>query len=518
LKRIEELIEELHRLREQARLGGGLERIEQQHKKGKLTAWERIEILVDEGTFIELDEFVQHRATEFGMDKVKYLGDGVVTGIAMVNNRPIALYAQDFTVMGGSVGEMHAMKIAQLYDLAMKLGIPVVGLNDSGGARIQEGVDSLKGYGEIFYRNVMASGVIPQIVSIMGPCAGGAVYSPALADFIVMTRRSFMFITGPKVVKAATGEEVTFEELGGAEIHTSISGVAHFIAEDDKDALMLIRKLLEYLPSNNMEDPPVVKTGDDPDRMDYELDNIVPTDPTEPYDMKEVIERVFDRGTFLEVHKHFAPNVIVGFARLDGMTVGIVANQPKVYAGCLDINSSDKISRFVRFCDAFNIPIITFVDVPGFLPGTAQEHGGVIRHGAKIIYAYSEATVPKITIIVRKAYGGGYIALGSKHLGADVVLAWPTAEIAVMGPEGAVEIIYKKVLAKAENPEELIKKFTMEYRKKFANPYIAASRGYVDKVIVPHETRPLIIRLLKLISSKRVGRPWPPKKHGIMPV
>ena len=511
-------IEELLLLRRKAKEGGGKEKIEKQHAKGKLTAWERIELLVDEDSFIELDDFVQTRCIDFGLDKKRFLGDGVVVGIGRVEGRPIAIYAQDFTVMGGSVGEMHAQKICYLYDLALKMGIPVIGLNDSGGARIQEGVDSLKGYGEIFYRNVLASGVIPQIVAIMGPCAGGAVYSPALADFIIMTSKSFMFITGPKVVKAATGEEVTYEELGGVDVHMRTSGVAHFRARDDKEAISLIKRLLSYLPLNNMEDPPTIEPEDDPYREDTELDNMIPSDPMEPYDMLAVIERIVDKGSFLEVQSEFAPNAIIGFARIGGIVIGVVANQPKVYAGCLDINSADKIARFVRFCDAFNIPIITFVDVPGFLPGTFQEHGGVIRHGAKIIYAYAESTVPKITIIVRKAYGGGYIAMGSKHLGADVVLAWPTAEIAVMGPQGAVEIIFKKELAKAENPEELLRKFVAEYRRKFANPYVAASRGYVDKVILPHETRSMIYRLLHVLKRKRALRPRIPKKHGIMPV
>ncbi|RLF19240.1 MAG: methylmalonyl-CoA carboxyltransferase [Thermoprotei archaeon] len=510
-------IEILRKLREELKKGGGLDRIERQHKQGKLTARERIDLLLDPDSFIEFDEFVLHRATEFGMSERKYLGDGVVTGIGLIDGRPVAVYAQDFTVMGGSVGEMHAMKITKLLDLALELGIPVIGLNDSGGARIQEGVDSLKGYGELFYRNVLASGVIPQIIAIMGPCAGGAVYSPALSDFIIMTKKSFMFITGPKVVKAATGEEVTYEELGGPQVHAYYSGVAHFVAENDEDALNLIRKLLSYLPSNNMEDPPIIKSEDDPERMDYELDDIVPEDPESPYDMYDVIVRILDKDSFLEVHKFFAPNAIVGFGRLDGIPVGIVANQPKVLAGALDVNASDKIARFVLFCDAFNIPVITFVDVPGFLPGTAQEQAGIIRHGAKIIYAYSVSTVPKITVIVRKAYGGGYIAMSSRHLGADFVVAWPTAEIAVMGPQGAVEIIYKREIAKAENPEELVKKFTMEYREKFANPYVAASRGYIDKVIEPHETRPLLIKMLKILLSKRPLKPRVPKKHGVMP-
>jgi len=514
-------IEELRALRERARLGGGPERIASQHKAGKLTAWERLELLLDKGSFIELGRFVKHRATEFGMmDKVAY-GDGVVTGLGEIGGRKVAVYAQDFTFMGGSVGEMHAQKIASLIELAVKLGIPVIGLNDSGGARIQEGVDSLKGYGEIFYRNVLASGVVPQVVAIMGPCAGGAVYSPALADFIVMVRKtSYMFITGPKVVKAATGEDVTFEELGGADVHATKSGVAHFVVNNDQEALNLIKKLLSYLPSNNVEDPPFVDTGDDPYREDEALNSIVPDDPEEPYDVKEIINRIFDRGTFFEVHEHFAPNAVVGFARLGGYVVGVVANQPAFMAGALDINSSDKIARFVEFCDAFNIPIITFEDVPGFLPGTVQEHGGVIRHGAKIIYAYASSTVPKITVILRKAYGGAYIALGSKHLGADAVYAWPTAEIAVMGPEGAVEVIYRNALeiAKPEEREELVRKFAREYREKMATPHFAAGRGYVDDVIMPSETRKVVYQMLSFLMTKRERKPHPPKKRGLPPV
>lgn len=514
-------LEELRRRRAQARLGGGEDRIRRQHAAGKLTAWERIELLVDEGTFVELGRFVTHRATEFGMRERIAYGDGVVTGVGEVDGRKVAIYAQDFTFMGGSVGEMHAMKIARLIELAMKLGIPIIGLNDSGGARIQEGVDSLKGYGEIFYRNVMASGVVPQLVAIMGPCAGGAVYSPALADFIIMVRKiSFMFLTGPKVVKAATGEEVTFEELGGPEVHAAKSGVAHFVANSDEEAIELLKRLLSYLPSNNLEDPPYVDTGDDPEREDEELNSIVPDDPMEPYDVREVITRVFDRGTFLEVQEMFAPNVVVGFARLAGHVVGIVANQPAYMAGALDIDSSDKIARFVTFCDAFNIPIITLVDVPGFLPGTFQEHRGVIRHGAKIVYAYANSTVPKITVILRKAYGGAYIALGSKHLGGDAVFAWPTAEIAVMGPEGAIEIIYKREIARAEpeEREEMIRQFVEEYRRKVANPYVSASRGYVDDVILPSETRKVLARTLAFLLSKREKKPHLPKKHGVPPV
>ncbi len=513
-KKIHELIER----RKKSELAGGEREIERQHKSGRLTVKERLDLLLDEGSLIHIDRFILHRAKEFGMEEKKAYGDGVIAGIGTIEGRRVAVYMQDFTFMGGSVGEMHGAKIARTIDTALKLGIPLVGINDSGGARIQEGVDSLKGYGDIFYRNVMASGVIPQIVAIMGPCAGGAVYSPALADFIVMTKNSFMFITGPKVVKSAIGEDVTFEELGGAKVHAEKSGVAHFIVEDDREAIDLIKRLLSYLPSNNLEDPPFKDLGDDPFREDRELDLIVPDDPLKTYDVKEVIERVVDSGSFLEVHGHFALNAIVGFARLAGHVVGIVANQPNYLAGSLDIDSSDKISRFVRFCDSFNIPIITFVDVPGFLPGIQQEHGGVIRHGAKIIYAYSEATVPKLTVILRKAYGGAYIALGSKHLGADFVYAWPTAEIAVMGPRGAIEIIYKRELAKAENPEELIKTFEEKYRKNIANPYVPAARGYIDEVIIPRETRPILVKTLNYLLSKREGIKRIPKKHGLPPV
>ena len=516
-------IQKLREMREKAKLGGGPEAIEKQHQKGKLTARERIELLLDPNTFVEIDMFVTHRATEFGMEKRKALGDGVVTGFGKVNGRKVFVIAQDFTFMGGSLGEMHAAKIVKTMKMALSVGAPVIFLNDSGGARIQEGVDSLKGYGEIFYMNVMASGVIPQIAAIMGPCAGGAVYSPALMDFIVMVRKtSFMYITGPRVVKAAIGEEVDHFQLGGAEVHATKSGMAHFIAEDDKHAIELIKKLLSYLPSNNMEDPPRIPTGDDPERRDYELDNIVPEDPNKSYDMYEIIKRVVDKDTFFEVHALWAKNAIVGFARLNGYTVGIVANNPAYMAGVLDIDSSDKIARFVRFCDAFNIPIITFVDVPGYLPGTRQEHGGIIRHGAKVLYAYSEATVPKLTVIVRKAYGGAYIAMASRHLGADYVVAWPTAEIAVMGPEGAAEVIFRKELEKAKTPEErqqLLEKLTKEYRNKLANPYVAAARGYIDDVIEPNETRPKLIKALELFMTKREVRVRvPPKKHGNMPV
>ncbi len=498
-------------------VGGGEDRVKKQHESGKLTARERIEKLLDEGSFVEIGGFVESRATEFGMSEKRFLGDGVVTGYGTIDGRLVFVYAQDFTVLGGSLGEMHAAKISYLLDLAMKVGAPVIGLNDSGGARIQEGVDSLKGYGDIFFRNTLASGVIPQITVIMGPCAGGAVYSPALTDFVVMVdKTSYMFITGPQVIKAVTGEEVGFEDLGGATVHNTKSGNAHFIAKNDEEALKLVRILLSYLPSNNMEEPPVYGCEDPPDRMDEELDEMIPYDPKKSYDMKELINRIVDSNSFLEVHAHFAKNIIVGFARMDGRTVGIVANQPKVMAGSLDIDASDKAARFVRFCDAFNIPIVTFVDVPGYLPGVAQEHGGIIRHGAKLLYAYSEATVPKITVIVRKAYGGAYIAMGSKHLGADVVYAYPTAEIAVMGPEGAVRIVFKREIKAAENPKEMERKLVDEYREKFANPYIAAARQYVDEVIYPRETRPRIIAALRMLSNKREERPI--KKHGNIPL
>ncbi|MEM0092770.1 MAG: acyl-CoA carboxylase subunit beta [Thermofilum sp.] len=486
-------------------------------EQGKLTAWERLNLLLDRDSFVPIGRFVLHRATAFGMESRKAYGDGVLAGLGTVDGRKVAVYAQDFTFMGGSVGEMHASKIARVIELSLKMGIPLIGLNESGGARIQEGVDSLKGYGEIFYRNVLASGVVPQIVAILGPCAGGAVYSPALADFIIMTRGSYMYITGPKVVKAAVGEDVTHESLGGAEVHASKSGVAHFVVERDEDAIRLIKRLLSYLPSNNAEDPPFLDTGDDPLREDAQLDSVVPDDPVKPYDVREVISRVFDAGSFLEVHAHFAPSAVVGFARLGGFPVCVVANQPAYMAGSLDIDSSDKISRFVTFCDAFNFPVITFVDVPGFLPGTVQEHGGVIRHGAKIIYAYSDATVPKLTVILRKAYGGAYIAMGSKHLGADYVVAWPSAEIAVMGPEAAIEIIYRRELEKAPNPEELVKQFAEKYRADIASPYYAASRGYVDDVIQPRETRPCLYRALLHLLDKREKLPRPPRKHGVPP-
>ncbi len=507
----------LEEKRKKALEGGGEERIKKQHEKGKLTARERIEKLLDEGTFVEIGTFAESRATDFGMEKKRFPGDGVVTGYGTINGRLVFVYAQDFTVLGGSLGEMQAQKITQVMDLALKNGAPIIGLNDSGGARIQEGVDSLKGYGEIFFRNTISSGVIPQIAVIMGPSAGGAVYSPAIMDFVIMVdKTAHMFITGPQVIKAVTGEEIDFEGLGGAMVHNSKSGNAHLIANDDEDALLLVRELLDYLPQNNMEDPPVVETDDPPDRMDYSLDDIIPEDPKKSYDVKDVIERIFDRNSFFEIHPYFAQNIVVGFARLHGKTVGVVANQPKVYAGVLDIDASDKAARFVRFCDSFNIPIITLEDVPGYMPGVAQEHGGIIRHGAKLLYAYSEATVPKITVIMRKAYGGAYIAMGSKHLRTDIVYAWPNAEIAVMGPEGAVNIVFRKEIAKAEDPEKRREELIKEYRDKFANPYFAASRLYVDDVIYPHETRPRLIQALNMLENKREERPM--KKHGNIPL
>ncbi|MCD6106446.1 MAG: methylmalonyl-CoA carboxyltransferase [Thermoplasmata archaeon] len=512
-----ERFERLKELKERALQGGGPKAIEKQHSKGKLTARERLELLLDPGSFVELGTLVTTRATEFGMAEKRFPGDGVVTGFGTIDGRLVFVYAQDFTVMGGSLGEMHAMKIARVLELALKAGAPVIGINDSGGARIQEGIDALRGYGDIFRLNTLASGVVPQIALIMGPCAGGAVYSPALMDFVIMVdKTSYMFITGPQVVKAVTGQKVSFEDLGGARVHNTKSGNAHFLASSEEEAFSILRALLSYLPSNSEEEPPVVETGDDPNRMDPELDEIVPDDPKKAYDMREIIERVFDRDTFLEVQAGFGRSVIVGFARLNGRSVGVVANNPKVLAGVLDIDSSDKAARFVRFCDAFNIPVITFVDVPGYLPGVEQEHGGIIRHGAKLLYAYSEATVPLLTVIVRKAYGGAYIAMGSKHLGADVVFAWPTAEIAVMGPEGAAQIIFRKQLREAEDKEALLQKLTQEYRERIANPYVAAERGYVDDIIYPRETRPRLVQALEALRPKR--EELPPKKHGNIPL
>lgn len=513
-------VEELRKMIETTRLGGGLEGIQEQHKRGKLTARERLEALLDPGSFVELDAFVVHRCTDFGMERRKVLGDGVVTGYGTIDGRLVYVYAQDFTFIGGSLGEMHARKICKVMDLALRMGTPIIGLNDSGGARIQEGVASLNGYGEIFYRNVMASGAIPQIVVIMGPCAGGAVYSPALMDFIFMTKGTGnMFITGPAVIKTVTGEDVTSNQLGGAETHARISGVASLIAETDEECLQAVRKLLRYLPSNNLEEPPAVKLEElkEP-AADQELLDIVPDDPRKAYDVLPLIGRVVDGDSFFEMWKYYAPNIVVGFAKLNGRTVGVVANQAMVYAGCLDVDASDKIARFVRFCDAFNIPLVTFVDVPGYLPGVRQEHSGIIRHGAKIIYAYSEATVPKITVVLRKAYGGGYIAMCSKSLGADAVFAWPTAEIAVMGPDGAVDIVYRREITKAEKPEEARESYIREFREKFANPYVSASMGIVDQVIDPRETRLHLIRSLETLMSKRSMQPRPRIKHGNMPL
>ena len=513
----QEEIERLHEYKTQSLLGGGEERIRRQHAGGKLTARERLDLLLDKNSFVELDRFVTHRCSDFGLDQQSFLGDGVVTGYGTIDGRLTYVYAQDFTVLGGSLSEAHAGKICKVMDLAMKNGAPVIGLVDSGGARIQEGVGSLGGYGELFLRNTLASGVIPQISLVMGPCAGGAVYSPALTDFIIMVKdTSYMFLTGPAVVKAVTHEDVSFDELGGAQIHSTSSGVAHMAADGEEDAIFLAQRLISYLPANNMEEPPPVDMGDDPLRTDGELDSLIPMEPNRPYDARDVITRIVDRGEFLELMVNWASNILIGFARMGGHSVGIVANQPAVQAGVLDINASTKAARFVRFCDAFNIPIITFVDVPGFLPGTDQEHNGVIRHGAKLLYAYSRATVPRLTVITRKAYGGAYVVMNSKHIRGDMNLAWPSAEIAVMGPEGAVRIIHRRTLAQAEDPEVVHKELVAEYREKFANPYIAASRGYVDAVIEPHETRPRLINALEMLRNKRDS--YPPRKHGNIPL
>jgi len=510
-------LEELRARRARAESGGGTERIARQHDAGKLTARERVADLLDPGTFVELDRFVAHRAMEFGMDKTEAPGDGVVTGYGAVHGRLVYVFSQDFTVLGGSLGEAHAAKICKIMDLAVRNGAPVIGLNDSGGARIQEGVASLGGYAEIFLRNTLASGVVPQISAILGPCAGGAVYSPAITDFTIMVRgTSYMFVTGPQVVKTVTREEVTLEDLGGAEVHAARSGVAHFVADSDEDALALIRRLLAFLPQNNLDEVPRADAADDPRRMDPSLDTLVPADPNRPYDMRDVITRIVDRGDFLEVHELFAPNLVVGFARLGGRSVGVVAQQPAVLAGVLDINSSVKGARFVRFCDAFNIPLVTFVDVPGFLPGTAQEHGGIIKHGAKLLYAYCEATVPKLAVITRKAYGGAYDVMSSKHIRGDLNLAWPTAEIAVMGPEGAIDIVFRRELDAAADREAMRARLAAEYRAKFATPYVAASRGYIDDVIEPRETRPRLISALEMLAGKRDRNP--PRKHGNIPL
>ena len=506
---VQEKIALMHAKKEHIQLGGGQKRIDKQHEKGKMTARERIEKLFDENTFVELDMFMKHRCTNFGQDKKDLPGEGVITGYGTVDGRLVYAFAQDFTVEGGSLGEKHAHKIWKVMDLSMKMGAPCIGINDSGGARIQEAVDALSGYAGIFYRNTAASGVVPQISVIMGPCAGGAVYSPAITDFIYMVKNtSQMFITGPAVIKSVTAEEVTAEALGGAMTHNSVSGVAHFAAENEDDCIQQIRYLLSFLPSNNMDDAPIVETGDDPSRMDESLNSVVPDNPNAPYDMKDVIRSIVDNGEFYEVHQHFATNIITCFARFDGRSVGIIANQPNVMAGCLDVNASDKSARFIRFCDAFNIPLVNLVDVPGFLPGVGQEHTGIIRHGAKMLYAYSEATVPKVTVITRKAYGGSYIAMCCRELGADQVMAWPSAEIAVMGPAGAANIIFRK------DPDKDQK--TAEYVEEFATPYKAAERGYADMVIEPKETRPYVITALNALASKReVG---PAKKHGNIPL
>ncbi len=508
---------ELKRRNQQAEEAGGKERVARQKAAGKTPARDRVNLLLDPGSFEEMDKFVVHRSADFGMADQRIPGDGVITGHGTIEGRPVFLFAQDFTVFGGSLSETFAMKICKIMDLAMKVGVPVIGLNDSGGARIQEGVVSLAGYADIFLRNTLASGVVPQISAIMGPCAGGAVYSPAITDFNIMVQgTSYMFITGPDVIKSVTHEDVTKEDLGGAMTHASVSGLAHFTADDDAAALATIRELLTYLPANNMEDPPWREPSDDPDRQDPELDSIIPNEPNKPYDIKSVLRRVLDEGSFFEVHEHYARNLVVGFGRIDGSVVGIVANQPAVLAGVLDIDSSLKGARFVRFCDAFNIPLVIFEDVPGFLPGIDQEHRGIIKHGAKLLYAFAEATVPKITVITRKAYGGAYCVMGSKHIRTDFNFAWPTAEIAVMGAEGAVNILYKRELQAAKDQDQLRRRKIDEFRSKFANPYVAAERGFVDEVIEPRRTRTKVMRALRMLKDKKDTNP--PKKHGNIPL
>ena len=510
---MQDILDQLEQKRALARLGGGQKRIDAQHAKGKLTARERIELLLDDGTFEEWDMFVEHRCTDFGMEGNRPPGDGVVTGYGMINGRLVFVFSQDFTVFGGALSETHAEKICKVMDQAMKVGAPVIGLNDSGGARIQEGVASLGGYADVFQKNVLASGVVPQISMIMGPCAGGAVYSPAMTDFIFMVKdSSYMFVTGPEVVKTVTHEDVTAEELGGAITHSTRSGVADMAFENDVEALMMLRRLYNYLPLNNREKPPVRPSNDPADRMDLSLDTLVPDNPNKPYDMKELILKTVDDGDFFELQPDYARNIVIGFARMEGQTVGIVANQPLVLAGCLDIKSSIKAARFVRFCDAFNIPVVTFVDVPGFMPGISQEYGGIIKHGAKLLYAYAEATVPKITVITRKAYGGAYDVMASKHLRGDVNLAWPHAEIAVMGAKGAVEIIFRE---EKKDPEKLAAR-EAEYKKRFANPFVAGARGFIDDVILPHETRKRICRSLVMLQNKKLENPW--RKHGNIPL
>ena len=510
----------LERLRERvrrAREGGGAERVARQHEAGKMTARERIEFFLDEGTFEEFDQLVVHRSRDFGLERQLYPGDGVVTGHGLVDGRRVFVFAQDFTVFGGSLSETHAEKICKVMDLAMRVGAPIVGLNDSGGARIQEGVVSLGGYADIFLRNTLASGVVPQISCIMGPCAGGAVYSPAITDFNIMVRHtSYMFITGPDVIKTVTHEDVSKEELGGAETHNRLSGVAHFSADSDEHALQLLRELLSFLPSNNMEDPPRTATADASERADESLNAIVPEASNQPYDIRDVIHPIVDDRYFFEVHAEYAPNIVVGFARLGGRSVGIVANQPAFLAGVLDIDASVKAARFVRFCDCFNIPLVTFEDVPGFLPGVQQEHGGIIRHGAKLLYAFAEATVPKVTVITRKAYGGAYCVMASKHIRTDINFAWPSAEIAVMGAEGAVGVLYRREIEAAEDQQEARRARVSEFEEKFANPYVAAERGFIDEIIEPSQTRPKLIRALSLLENKRDTNP--PKKHGNIPL
>ncbi len=510
-------LKRLDEMRRRSEEGGGAARLDGQHQRGKLSARERIDLLLDEGSFQELDRFVTHRAEGFGLEKQKVLGDGVVAGWGTIESRLVYVFSQDFTVFGGSLSEAHAEKIVKLQEMAMKNGAPLIGLNDSGGARIQEGVVSLGGYADIFLRNTLASGVVPQISAILGPCAGGAVYSPAITDFVYMVRgTSYMFVTGPNVVKTVTHEDIDMEGLGGADVHATISGVAHFAYDTELECLTAIRQLFRYIPQNNAEDPPDRPTDDPPDRQDEELLDIVPDDPARPYDIKDVIVRIVDDGDFYEVHAGFATNIVVGFAHLGGRAVGIIANQPAVLAGVLDINSSDKGARFVRFCDAFNIPMVVLEDVPGFLPGVGQEHGGIIRHGAKLLFAFSEATVPRVTVITRKAYGGAYDVMNSKHIHGDLNLAWPTAEIAVMGPKGAVEILFRREIAASDDPAAATAQREAEYRERFAHPYIAAARGYVDDVIDPRETRPRLIRALDMLRNKRDR--IPPKKHGNIPL
>ena len=514
---VQDALEALRKRHAEAELGGGEDRITKQHEAGKLTARERIDRLLDPGSFVELDKFKTHRCTEFGMGNKKTPGDGVVTGYGKIDGRHVVVFSQDFTVLGGSLGEAFAQKVCKVMDFAMKQGYPVIGLNDSGGARIQEGVASLAGYADIFLRNALASGVVPQISAIMGPCAGGAVYSPAMTDFIFMVEKSsYMFITGPDVIRTVTREEVTMEALGGAITHNTRSGVADLHAPSDEECLARIRELLSYLPANNTEDPPLVQSGDDPQRRDAALNDIVPENPNKPYDINEIIYRVVDDGRFFEIQRDYTKNIVVGFARLGGRSVGVVANQPAVMAGCLDISSSIKAARFVRFCDCFNIPIVTFVDVPGFLPGTAQEYGGIIKHGAKLLYAYCEATVPKVTVITRKAYGGAYDVMSSKHIRGDINLAYPSAEIAVMGPDGAVNIIFRQEIKAAAGDPEKRAELVDNYRKAFANPYKAAELGYIDDVIVPEDTRPHLISALDMLKTKRDTNP--PKKHGNIPL